>query len=75
MQNSEGGALGTDVPVAPDVVAIAANAGDSAVLDLNHQAAHGFTQRAGMQVAAVYGAGHSITVLRYCWYQKGYKGL
>jgi hypothetical protein len=46
-------ALGAQVPPAPGVVAVAADAGDAAVGDLNLQAAHGFTQRTGVKVATV----------------------
>ena len=53
VQRAERGALGADVPVAPGVVAVAADACDAAVLHVNLQAAHGLTQRTGIEVSAV----------------------
>ncbi len=62
-------ALRAQVPSAPDVVLVTADALDAAVGDLNLQAAHGLTQRAGVEVAAVLadagqldGGGHRPTV-------------
>ena len=46
-------ALRADVSATPGVVAVAADAGHASAVDLNLQAAHGFAQRAGVQVAAV----------------------
>jgi hypothetical protein len=52
-------ALWAQVRAAPGVFTVAADAGDAAVFDLNLQAAHGFTQRAGVEVATVVaGGGH-----------------
>ena len=50
----ERGALRADVAAAPGVVAIAPDAGDAPALDLNLQAAHGFTQWTGVEVPAVF---------------------
>ena len=46
---AEGGALRADEPLAEDVVAVAAGAGDPAVLDGERQAAGGLAQRADPQ--------------------------
>ena len=53
VHGAEAGALRADVAATPGVVAVAADAGHAAVVDLNLQAAHGFAQRAGVEVAAV----------------------
>src|SRR6476619_1194145 len=65
MQGTERRPLGADVSTAPGVVAVAPDACDLAVGDLNLQAAHGLTQRAGMQVPAVFaGRGHRLGHVR-----------
>ena len=56
-------ALGAQVPAAPDVVGVAPDTGDAAVGDLNLQAAHGLTQRTGVNVAAVLAGGGQLDVL------------
>ncbi len=53
VNRAEGGALGADVAAAPGVVAVAADACDAAVLDMNLQAAHGLTQRTRVEVSPV----------------------
>ena len=53
MNGAQGNPLGAQVPAAPDVIGVAPYCGDPAVSDLNLQAAHGFTQRTGVEVAAV----------------------
>jgi len=52
VNNAQGNPLGAQVPAAPDVIGVAPYCGDAAVSDLNLQAAHGFTQRTGVEVAA-----------------------
>jgi hypothetical protein len=42
------------VAVAPRVIAVATDARDSAILDVNLQPAHGLTQRAGVEMPPVF---------------------
>ncbi len=53
VQVAEGGALGTEVALAPDVLPVGPDAGDLVVLDGHLEAAHGLTQGAGTQMGDV----------------------
>src|ERR1700756_2445217 len=69
VQRGKGHAFWADVSATPDVVAVAADAGDfpvfGAAFNVNLQAAHGFTQWTGTQMPVVVAGRHPLTVFRY----------
>ena len=53
VDGTQGHTLGAQVAAAPDVIGVSPDARYAAISDLNLQAAHGFTQGTGVEVAAV----------------------